>query len=134
KTLALEESFVSGFKSYVRFNNSLLSTDLDQYEEILDGIKESDDLIYSLERNQDTKAKELMYMAVKYKNEFTTAINSHKIESIPQKNLSNIYGNSFSFDTGVTKANVFLIKNKKEYYEYSEQYPNEMTYMGKSNR
>lgn len=134
KTLALEESFVSGFKSYVRFNNSLLSTDIDQYEEILDGIKESDDLIYSLERNQDIKAKELMYMAVKYKNEFTTAINSHKIESIPQKNLSNIYGNSFSFDTGVTKANVFLIKNKKEYYEYSEQYPNEMTYMGKSNR
>lgn len=134
KTLAPEESFVSGFKSYVRFNNSLLFTDLDAYESILDEIKESDDLIYSLERNQDIKAKELMYMAVKYKNEFTTAINSHKIESMPQKNLSNIYGNSFKFDTGVTKANIFLLKNKKEYYEYSEQYPNEMTYTGKSNR
>lgn len=134
KTLALEESFISGFKNYVRFNSYLLSTDLDQYEEILNEIKESDDLIYSLERNQDIKAKELMYMAVKYKNEFTTAINSHKIESMPKKNLANIYGNSFSFDTGVTKANIFLVKNKKEYYEYSEQYPNEITYMGKSNR
>lgn len=134
KTLALEESFISGFKNYVKFNSYLLSTDLDQYEEILNEIKESDDLIYSLERNQDIKAKELMYMAVKYKNEFTTAINSHKIESMPKKNLANIYGNSFSFDTGVTKANIFLVKNKKEYYEYSEQYPNEITYMGKSNR
>ena len=134
KTLTTEENFTSGFKSYVKFNSSLLSADLDKYENILNEIKESDDLIYSLERNQDIKAKELMYMAVKYKNEFTTIINSNKIDLMPQKKLNNIYGNSFSFNTGVIKANVFLIKNKKEYYEYSEQYPNEMTYIGKSNR
>lgn len=134
KTLIPEETFISGFKNYVKFNSLLLSDDLDKYEEIIDEIKNPDDLIHSLERNQDIKAKELMYMAVKYKNEFTAVINNNKIETMPQQNLNNIYGNSFRFNTGVAKANVFLIRNKKEYYEYSEQYPNEMTYIGKSNR
>lgn len=134
KTLSVDENFISGFKNYVRFNSSLLSTDIDKYEEVLDEITLADDLIHSLERNQTIESKELMYMAVKYKNEFTASINSDKVELIPQKNLSNIYGNSFKFISGVSKANVFLIKNKKEYYEHSEQYPTEITYVGKSNK
>lgn len=134
KTLSSEENFVSGFKNYANYNHTLLSSDIDSYNKILDDIHDNDDLLNKLEKNQDIKAKELMYMAVKYKNEFTSVINNHKIDSMPQKNLDNIYGNSFKFNTGVNKANVFLVKNKKEYYEHSEQYPTEMTYMGKSNK
>lgn len=134
KTLAPQENFVSGFKNYANYNHTLLSSDIDSYNKILDEIHDNDDLLNKLEKNIDIKAKELMYMAVKYKNEFTSIINSHKVDTMPQKNLDNIYGNSFKFNTGVNKANIFLVKNKKEYYEHSEQYPSEMTYMGKSNK
>lgn len=134
KTLSPEENFISGFKSYARCNSSLLSEELENYEEILDKLTSDEELLQVLEKEQNIKAKELMYMAIKYKNEFTSVLNSKKIDSMPQKNLDNIYGNSFKFNTGATKANIFLAKGKKEYYEYSEQYPSEMTYIGKSNK
>lgn len=134
KTLELKENFNNSFKNYVKVNCNLLSSDIEQYDNILNEIKESDDLLHSLEQIKDMKAKELIYMAIKYKNEFNSTVNNHKIETMPQKSLSNIYGNTFVFNTGVAKANVFLNKNKKEYYEYSEQYPTEMTYKGKSNK
>lgn len=134
KTLAPEENFISGFKNYARCNSTLLSSELESYEEILDKLTDDESMLQVLEKEQDIKAKELIYMAVKYKNEFTSVTNSKKIDSMPQKILDNIYGNSFKFNTGVTKANIFLTKGKKEYYEYSEQYPSEMTYTGKSNK
>lgn len=134
KTLSPEENFISGFKNYVRCNSTLLSSESDDYEEILDKLVNDEDMLQVLEKEQDIKAKELIYMAIKYKNEFTSVLNIQKINSMPQKDLNNIYGNSFKFNSGVSKANVFLTKGKKEYYEYSEQYPSEMTYIGKSNK
>ena len=92
------------------------------------------DIVSVLEKEQSVEAKELIFMAIKYKNEFTSIINNDNIDAMPQKDLSNVYGNSFKFNAGVTKANVFLTKNNKEYYEYSQQYPIEMTYRGKSNK
>lgn len=134
KTLSPEENFVSGFKNYARCNSTLLSSDIEDYNEILDKLNDEKEMLQVLEKEQDIKAKELMYMAVKYKNEFTSILNSNKLDSMPQKDLNNIYGNTFKFNSGATKANVFLTKGKKEYYEYSEQYPTEITYMGKSNK
>ena len=134
KTLSPEENFVSGFKNYARCNSTLLSSDIEDYNEILDKLNDEKEMLQVLEKEQDIKAKELMYMAIKYKNEFTSILNSNKLDSMPQKDLNNIYGNTFKFNSGATKANVFLTKGKKEYYEYSEQYPTEITYMGKSNK
>lgn len=134
KTLSPEENFISGFKNYARCNSTLLSSDIEDYNEILDKLNDEKEMLQVLEKEQDIKAKELMYMAVKYKNEFTSILNSNKLDSMPQKDLNNIYGNTFKFNSGATKANVFLTKGKKEYYEYSEQYPTEITYMGKSNK
>lgn len=134
KTLSPEEEFVSGFKNYVRSNRTLLSNDMSDYEEILDGIQTNKNVINYLEKKNDIKAKELMYMAVKYKNEFTAIINEDKVDNMPVKNLNNIYGNSFSFKTGAVKANIFMLKNNKEYFEHTESYPIEMTYTGKSNK
>lgn len=134
KTLSPEENFVSGFKNYARCNSTLLSSDIEDYNEILDKLNDEKEMLQVLEKEQDIKAKELMYMAVKYKNEFTSILNSNKLDSMPQKDLNNIYGNTFKFNSGATKANIFLTKGKKEYYEYSEQYPTEITYMGKSNK
>lgn len=134
KTLSPEENFVSGFKNYARCNSTLLSSDIEDYNEILDKLNDEKEMLQVLEKEQDIKAKELMYMAIKYKNEFTSILNSNKLDSMPQKDLNNIYGNTFKFNSGATKANIFLTKGKKEYYEYSEQYPTEITYMGKSNK
>lgn len=134
KTLSPEENFISGFKNYARCNSTLLSSDIEDYNEILDKLNDEKEMLQVLEKEQDIKAKELMYMAIKYKNEFTSILNSNKLDSMPQKDLNNIYGNTFKFNSGATKANIFLTKGKKEYYEYSEQYPTEITYMGKSNK
>ena len=133
KTLAEEENYTEGFKTYARYNRTLLSNDIDKYEVILEKLNNNNDIINTLEKEQSIEAKELLFMAVKYKNEFTSVIN-HNAETMPQKDLNNVYGNSFKFNTGTTKANIFLTKGKKEFYEYSQQYPVEMTYSGKSNR
>lgn len=134
KTLSKEENYTEGFKHYVRCNKTILSNDIDKYESILDKIQENKDIVSVLEKEQSVEAKELIFMAIKYKNEFTSIINNDNIDSMPQKDLSNVYGNSFKFNAGVAKANIFLTKNNKEYYEYSQQYPIEMTYRGKSNK
>ena len=132
KTLAKEENFTEGFKEYARYNRTLLSNDIDKYEVLLNKLNDND-VINTLEKETSMEAKELLFMAVKYKNEFTSVIN-HNAETMPQKDLNNVYGNSFKFNAGTTKANIFLTKGKKEYYEHSQQYPVEMTYQGKSNR
>ena len=90
-------------------------------------------MLYTLSLDKTDKAKELIYMAVKYKNEFIKIINEHKIENIPKKNLDNIFGNTFKFENGTLKGNIFSVKNKREYFVHSEQYPIEMTYYGKPN-
>ena len=134
KTLSKEENFIEGFKSYARCNSVLLSNDIDKYEVILDKIDGKKDILSVLEKEQSIEAKELIFMAVKYKNEFTSVINSKNIDTMPQKDLNNVFGNSFKFEAGTAKANIFAVKNNKEYYEHSQQYPVEMTYSGKSNR
>lgn len=133
KTLSINESFISGFKSYVQNNATLLSSDIESYDKILDKLDENNDIIYTLSLDRNDKAKELIYMAVKYKNEFVKIINEHRLESIPKKNLDNIFGNTFKFENGALKGNIFSVKNKKEYFVHSEQYPIEMTYDGKPN-
>ncbi|MGL4877979.1 hypothetical protein [Paraclostridium dentum] len=134
KTLSDNEDFVLGFKNYVKFNSKLLSLNISEYDDILNSLKNNINIVYSLEKINTDKSKELIYMATKYKNEFTSAINQHKIDVMPIKNLSNIFGNTFKFNGSAVKANVFLNKNNREYFEYSEQYPIEMTYIGKSNK
>lgn len=133
KTLSNDESFISGFKRYVQHNEILLSSDLEDYKKILDKLNEDQDVLYTLSLDKTNKAKELIYMAVKYKNEFIKIINDHKLKNIPEKNLDNIFGNTFKFENGTLKANIFSVKNKREYFVHSEQYPIEMTYYGKPN-
>ena len=74
-----------------------------------------------------------MFMAIKYKNEFISSINSSNYEYIPTKNIDNVFGNSFKFNSGVTKANIFVNRNKKDYFESTELYPTEINYIGKAN-
>ena len=133
KTLSNDESFVLGFKRYVQHNETLLSSDIEDYENILDKLNEDQDVLYTLSLDKTDKAKELMYMAVKYKNEFVKITNEHKLKNIPEKNLDNIFGNTFKFENGTLKGNIFSVKNKREYFVHSEQYPIEMTYYGKPN-
>lgn len=133
KTLSIDENFVSGFKNYVQNNATLLSSDIESYNKILEKLDENNDILYTLSLDKNDKAKELIYMAAKYKNEFVKTINEHRLESIPKKNLNNIFGNTFKFESGALKGNIFAVKNKKEYFVHSEQYPIEMTYYGKSN-
>ncbi len=133
KTLSTNESFVSGFRSYVEHNATLLSSNIEDYKGILDKLNEDHDVLYTLSSDKTDKAKELIYMAVKYKNEFIKIINEHKVENIPKKNLDNIFGNTFKFENGTLKGNIFSVKNKREYFVHSEQYPIEMTYYGKPN-
>lgn len=134
KTLSIEEEYVSGFKNYVKNNRTLLSNDISDYEEILEGLQPNKNVINYLEKKDGIKAKELMYMAIKYKNEFTAIINEDKLENMPVKNLNNIYGNTFTFNTGAIKANIFMLKGNREYFEHTESYPVELTYTGKSNK
>lgn len=134
KTLAPEEEYTSSFINHVRNNRILLSNDISDYKDILDELQSSNNIINSLEKKNDIKAKELMYMAIKYKNEFTAIINEDKVDNMPIKNLNNIYGNTFTFNTGAIKANIFMLKNNKEYFEHTELYPVELTYIGKSNK
>lgn len=134
KTLSNEENFVNSFKSYVHNNSLLLSSDIENYDSILEKLNDDQDIVYTLSKEKNDKANELIYMAVKYKNEFNRIINEHKLESIPTKNLDNIFGNTFIFNMDALKCNIFSVKNKKEYFVDSEQYPTEITYSnGKAN-
>ena len=72
-------------------------------------------------------------MAIKYKNEITSVINNDNTTNMPKKKIDNIYGNTFNFENGVAKANIFINKNKRDYFEASETYPIEVTYTGKPN-
>ena len=94
---------------------------------------QDDDILTALNKNKSEEAKELMFMAIKYKNEFISSINSSNYEYIPTKNIDNVFGNSFKFNSGVTKANIFVNRNKKDYFESTELYPTEINYTGKAN-
>lgn len=134
KTLSEEEAFINNFKKYVDYNSSLLSAHINEYEDILDSLSKDEDIIYTISKINTDKANELMCMAIKYRNEFNRTINEDKIEYIPTKNLDNIFGNTVIFNSSTVKCNLFYIKNTKEYFVDSEQYPTEITYsQGKSN-
>ena len=131
KTLEKENIVLDIYKDYVINNKRLLSKSFDKYEPILNKLTD-DNFLYALIKDNSIEAKELIFMAIKYKNEFITVINEN-CESMATKKDDSIYGNTFEFKTGVTKANIFLNKNKKDYFEHSEAYPTEVIYTGKSN-
>lgn len=134
RTLPEEETLVDSFKKYVIYNSSLLSDHVDQYEDVLNSLSQDEEIIYTISKMNTAKSNELMYMAVKYRNEFNRIINEDKIEYMPYKNLDNIFGNTVIFNSNSAKSNLFYIKNTKEYFVGSEQYPTEITYsQGKSN-
>ena len=132
KTLEKEYQNLITFKNYVKCNKNLLSKDFDNYQEILDKLID-DNYLYTLTKEKSIEAKELIFMAIKYKNEITSIINNDNLINMPKKKIDNIYGNTFNFENGVAKANIFINKNKKDYFEASEAYPIEITYTGKSN-
>lgn len=128
KTLCENETFIDSFKTYVKYNSLLLNDTLDQYEGILANLKEEDDFLYTLSKENTEKANELIFMGIKYKNEFNQIINEDKIKIMPTKNLDNVFGNTVIFDSTARKANLLYIKNKKEYFIESTDYPVENTY------
>lgn len=131
KTLDFNNMNLNLFKEYVKNNRNLLSKDYSNYKPLLEKLKD-ENFLYTLMQDKSIEAKELIYMAVKYSNEFTTIINE-KHDTMPVKKDDSIYGNNFKFNTSVSKANIFLNKNRKDYFENSEAYPNEINYIGKSN-
>lgn len=131
KTLDFNNMNLNLFKEYVKNNRNLLSKDYSNYKPLLEKLKD-ENFLYTLMQDKSIEAKELIYMAVKYSNEFTTIINE-KHDTMPVKKYDSIYGNNFKFNTSVSKANIFLNKNRKDYFENSEAYPNEINYIGKSN-
>lgn len=132
KTLEKEYQNLIIFKDYVKCNKNLLSKDFDNYQEILNKLVD-DNYLYTLIKEKSIEAKELIFMAIKYKNEITSVINNDNITNMPKKKIDNIYGNTFNFENGVAKANIFINKNKRDYFEASEVYPIEVTYTGKPN-
>lgn len=132
RTLEVKDSFVNQYKEYVKNNKMLLSSDFNSYIPILDELKD-ENFINTLSSKKDIKSKELMLMAVKYNNEFISSINSDNYDYMPTKKIDNVFGNTFKFNNGVTKANVFIDRNNKNYYESTLSYPTEVTYTGKSN-
>ena len=132
KTLEKEYQNLIIFKDYVKCNKNLLSKDCDNYQEILNKLVD-DNYLYTLIKEKSIEAKELIFMAIKYKNEITSVINNDNTTNMPKKKIDNIYGNTFNFENGVAKANIFINKNKRDYFEASETYPIEVTYTGKPN-
>ena len=132
KTLEKEYQNLIIFKDYVKCNKNLLSKDFDNYQEILNKLV-NDNYLYTLIKEKSIEAKELIFMAIKYKNEITSVINNDNTTNMPKKKIDNIYGNTFNFENGVAKANIFINKNKRDYFEASEVYPIEVTYTGKPN-
>lgn len=139
KTLNENNDLILDFKSYVSKNKNLLKEDLYSYEIVLNHINKNmlQDLEKCINNKQDeqlaNKAKEIMYLAIKYYNEYIQTCNVDLYDAIPKKDSSVIYGNSMLFNNGVTKANVFINKNNKEYFEHSEPYPYSLNYLGKPN-
>lgn len=131
KTLNEDYDIVTEFKKYVEYNSNILSKDFAEYQEILDTITNKD-IIYTLNKHKSQEAKELIFIAIKFQNEYIDAINNHN-ENMPTKSLSNVFGNSFKFNTGVSKTNIFINKNKKDYFENCILYPTEVDYTGKAN-
>lgn len=132
KTLEKEYQNLIIFKDYVKCNKNLLSKDFDNYQKILNKLVD-DNYLYTLIKEKSIEAKELIFMAIKYKNEITSVINNDNTTNMPKKKIDNIYGNTFNFENGVAKANIFINKNKRDYFEASETYPIEVTYTGKPN-
>ena len=132
KTLEKEYQNLIIFKDYVKCNKNLLSKDFDNYQEILNKLVD-DNYLYTLIKEKSIEAKELIFMAIKYKNEITSVIYNDNTTNMPKKKIDNIYGNTFNFENGVAKANIFINKNKRDYFEASETYPIEVTYTGKPN-
>lgn len=130
-TLEKKDQLLDTFKDYVNTNKNLLSKEISEYQELLD--KLDNDFLYALTKEKSIEAKELIYMAIKYKNELTAIMNNSNIKDMPVKRIDNIFGNTFDFNSGVSKANIFINKNKKDYFESSERYPTEITYIGKAN-
>ena len=131
-TLDTPDTVLNLFKDYVRYNKNLLSKDYSVYEPLLDTLIDND-YIYTLAKYKSDEAKELMFMAIKFNNEITSIFNNDNCDNMPIKSIDNIYGNTFKFNNSLSKANVFLIKDKRNYFEYSEAYPIEVTYDGKVN-
>lgn len=127
-TLEEQQSFVNSFRSYVEYNAQLLNEDVDTYENLLSKLTDQEDIIYTLSKVESSAANELLYMGVKYKNEFNRIINPDKMIYMPTKNLNNIFGNTIIFNPETSKCNTYYIKNKKEYFVESESYPTELTY------
>lgn len=84
RTLKEKHELLNGFKDYVQYNSLLLSKDFQEYQPTLDTLKD-DNFLNVLDKDDDIKAKELMFMGVKYKNEFTSSINSSNAASMPVK-------------------------------------------------
>lgn len=131
KTLKEKNIVLNIYKDYVINNQKMLSQSFDKYDPILNKLID-DNFLYTLIKDNSVEAKELIYMAIKYKNELTTIINEN-CENMATKKNNSIYGNTFEFTNGVAKANIFLNKNKKNYFEDSQAYPTEITYIGKPN-
>lgn len=132
KTLSNSDNFLLGFKNYVNFNRKLLSSSYDKYQILLDQIN-NNDILYKLSKIDSIESKELILMAIKYQNEFNMIINDHKREYIPTKDINNLYGNSIEFNQGSIKANIFLNRNNKDYFESVQNYPIKINYQGKTN-
>lgn len=131
KTLDYDNMNLGLFKSYVSNNRNLLPEDFSKYKTILDNLHD-DNFLNELSKNKSKEAKQLIYLAVKYKNEFTTIINQN-FDTMPIKKIDSVYGNEFKFNTSVAKANIFFNKNSKDYFESSQIYPTEVNYIGKNN-
>lgn len=133
KTLTKENDYINNFKSYIKYNSSLLSSEFESYQDIIDQLSDKEDIAYTLSKINTSKSNEIMYMAIKYKNEFNRLINNDKIDFMPSKNLDNIFGNTIKFNSNTAKCNIFYVKNKREYFIDSEQYPTEFTYSNGTN-
>lgn len=131
-TLEIENQFLIMYKDYVANNSKVLSKSFDNYKKILDSLH-SDNFINDLVKDKSIEAKELIFLAIKYKNEFTSIVNQSNIDNMAIKKIDSVLGNSFKFNNGIVKANIFLNIKNKDYFEASEAYPNEITYTGRPN-
>lgn len=138
-TLQYNNSYTEDFKQYIKNNKSILNKDIDSYSMILNSLTNEEDFIFTLKdianNNKDLSdlAKEIIFLAIKYKNEFVQICNPNIYEYIPKKDLSNLYGNLINLNEAMKKTNVYYIKNNKEYYEKSYSYSSQINHEGKSN-
>ena len=64
-------------------------------------------------------------MAIKFNNEITSIFNNDNCDNMPIKSIDNIYGNTFKFNNSLSKANIFLIKDKRNYLKFRKFLINE---------